>query len=746
MVEDDILNGLTDAQREAVTHVDGPLLVVAGAGSGKTRVITRRVAYLISRRIRPWNILAITFTNKAANEMKERIAHFVDRPGVWVSTFHAMCARMLRQYPKPHGVDPNFTIADTDDQRKLIQDAMNRLQLSKENFPPSALAAAISRAKNNLMSAEQFAEHTGDFFHEKAAAVYRTYQKMLDDTHLLDFDDLLMKVALLLRNDAEFLQFWTDRFHYILIDEYQDTNHAQYWIARQLAAERRNLCATGDPDQSIYGWRGADISNILEFRRDYPDARIVKLEKNYRSTKTILAAANAVIAHNRQRFERGMHTDNPDGQALRIIHCADEESEARDITREIRRFRQQGIPFGEMAIFYRTHAQSRPIEQELFRAGLPYTLLDAVAFYARQEIKNALAYARLCVNPADDVSFERIVNLPPRGIGDVTLEALRQFAQQNGISLVEALLKSSKVPALTNRAQQALESFADLYAELRETAEFPVAQFFTALLERTGYRAYLESRGEQDRVENLAELVNAAARYDEGNPEGSLMGFLEQASLVSDADKTPESADSVSLMTLHSAKGLEFRAVFIVGCEENLLPHVSSMDNESELEEERRLFYVGMTRAKEQLALSWTAMRARWGQSGMCLPSRFLKEIPQSLLQQPSKADDSPAHVQERLNAILAQMESRRPARRARPHRAAPEEEPREHVIELEPDELATGDGLAPGDRVRHAIFGDGSVVELSGSRSERRARVRFDRAGVKTLVLKYSRLVKLMP
>jgi len=751
MKAEDILKDLTEPQREAVTHVDGPLLVIAGAGSGKTRVITRRVAHLVATGIEPWHVLAITFTNKAAGEMKERISQLVDRRGVWVSTFHSMCARMLRQYPQQHGIDPNFTIADSADQLALVKEAMGRLQLSKENFPPAALAAAISRAKNQLRSPEQFASDAHDFFGEKAAAVYRIYQKLLDGNHTLDFDDLLMKVALLLRENRDFLDFWSDRFHHLLIDEYQDTNHAQYLIARSLAAARRNICATGDPDQSIYGWRGADISNILEFKRDYRDAKVVKLEQNYRSTKTILEAANAVIVNNRRRIERGMWTENAAGEPLRILLCRNEQAEGEAIALEAQRLQDAGVPFAGMAVFYRTHAQSRPIEQALLRAKVRYTILDAVTFYARQEIKDVLSYLRLCVNPADDLSLERIINLPPRGIGKTTIDRLKLRAQEQQVSLLDAVHRIDEIAELNDRAKEAVKAFDELLKTICGEKTFPVNEFIGTVLERSGYKKLLSAKGENERLENVSELVNAAAEYDAQNPEGSLGGFLEQVALVSDIDKEEGADDKVSLMTLHSAKGLEFPVVFIPGCEEDLLPHANSMDKESELEEERRLFYVGMTRAKERLVLLHAFQRARWGKTEVCMPSRFLDEIPARFVEEVSREEDdwhlgSGGGDDVLTLASDTQEESPEPPARTRPKRTAARiEEDSGRAIELEPEELASGGGLSKGDRVRHETFGPGRVVEVYGPARERRAKVYFEQAGMKTLVLKYARLVKIV-
>jgi len=736
-VTSSLLKDLTEAQREAVTHGDGPLLVVAGAGSGKTRVITRRVAYLIDSRVRPWHVLAITFTNKAAGEMKERIAQLVHERGTWVSTFHSMCARLLRQYPQPHGIDPHFTIADTADQLAYIKEAMRRLDMSTKNFQPAALAAAISGAKNGLQSPAEFAARPHDYFGQRAADVYRVYQRLLERNHTLDFDDLLMKVALLLQRDEAFLQYWSDRFHYILIDEYQDTNHAQYVIARSLAAARKNICATGDPDQSIYGWRGADIRNILRFQRDYPDAKVVKLEQNYRSTKTILAGADAVIQHNRQRIERGMWTNNPTGERLRILRRFDEAAEAEALAKLVAQLRSEGAPLSGMAVFYRTRAQSRAIEMALLARTIPYRMLDAVAFYGRKEVRDVLGYLRLLVNPADDVSLERVINLPARGIGKTTVNRMKQWSQHSDVSLIDAVRRVGEIAEINAAAKTRIRAFAELIDELARLESYPVSRLIVDVVERTGYATLLNAKDNEERKENVGELVNAATEYDEANEEGSLAGFLEQVALVSDTDQQEAGSDSITLMTLHAAKGLEFPVVFITGCEEDLLPHANAAATEREVEEERRLFYVGMTRAKERLVLLHAEERARWGKTSVCTPSRFLQEIPSECCEETVEKDDEWEDDED-----VAPDDEDEPARAPASSDASAGTA---RTLELAPEEWATGEGLQPGDQVRHAKFGLGHVVALSGSARQRRAKVCFDRAGTKTLMLSHARLVKIV-
>jgi len=750
----DLLKDLTEPQREAVTHVDGPLLVIAGAGSGKTRVITRRVAHLISVGIKPWHVLAITFTNKAAGEMKDRIHQIVETRGVWVSTFHSLCARMLRQYPGEHGISPDFSIADTADQLVCIKEAMTKLQMSTKNFSPNTILSAISRAKNGMMSPEEHAKAADGYFAEMAAKVHATYQQLLESSNLIDFDDLLMKVALLLQQNREFLDHWSNRFRYILIDEYQDTNHSQYTIAHSLAAARRNICATGDPDQSIYGWRGADISNILDFEQDYPDAKVVKLGQNYRSTKTILQAASSVIENNLQRIDRGVWTDNPTGEQVCITKCSDEGHEAKALAALVLQLRKEDVSLSDMAIFYRTHAQSRPLEAAFINAKVPYTILDAVAFYGRQEIKDVVAYLRLCVNPSDDVSLQRIINVPTRGIGGTTVKMLKAWAEEKQVPLCQAVERVDEIEDLKPRAKTSVKAFAGILKTLRGESTFPVSRFISRVIEVTAYSTLLDKEGEASRKENVSELVNAAAEYDkiceadvdvvpednensngvEERDHGSLAGFLEQIALVSDTDKEDGSSESVTLMTLHSAKGLEFPVVFIPGCEENLLPHSNSQDEERQIEEERRLFYVGMTRAKERLVLLCADRRAKWGKTEVCEPSRFLTEIPTECCElfmgdYADLNDEDDLWDSENSNSKQSQVVGRRAAQ----------------TIELEPEELATGSGLKKGDIVQHPSFGIGQIMALTGSQHERRAKVAFEKAGVRTLVLKYAKLEKVV-
>ena len=626
-----ILDNVTESQKEAITHIDGPLLVIAGAGSGKTRVITRRVGYLVEQGTAPANILSITFTNKAANEMKERLGEFLDLRGMWVSTFHAMCSRILRNEIEQMGFTRNFSIYDTADQKKCITAVMNELNLDTTNWRPSAVAASISNAKNEVLSVEEFAKYKSGYYNDVVSKVYTKYQKHLESNNALDFDDLLFKVVHLFKNFPEVLERYQDKFKYILIDEYQDTNHAQYTITQLLAQRFGNICATGDPDQSIYGWRGANIRNILNFEEDYPETKTVCLEQNYRSTKNILHVASEVIKNNISRKPKSLWTENSEGNKVRVIHCEDENIESKEIAANISEFIKNGNTYSDMAVFYRTNAQSRVLETCMLREGIPYSIVGSVEFFKRKEIKDILSYLKLCSNPDDDLSFERIVNVPPRGIGLTTIRRLREWEALHNTNLLEAISRVQEIPKIKAKSASAVKDFRNIISELYKLPTYPVMEFVKQVIGKTGYIDYLEQSYEGDseeRLENIDELVNAASEYDNSNPEGSLQGFLEEVALISDIDKWDDQTDTVTLMTLHAAKGLEFPVVFIAGLEEGLLPHSQSKDSDDDIEEERRLCYVGITRAQRDLFLIHTRYRAKFGQRSPCIPSRFLSEIP----------------------------------------------------------------------------------------------------------------------
>jgi DNA helicase-2/ATP-dependent DNA helicase PcrA len=628
---------LTEAQWAAVNHFEGPLLVVAGPGSGKTRVVTRRVARLIERGVPPWAILAITFTNKAAREMSDRVERLLPGSRVWVSTFHRLCAKILRQHGAAVGLSPNFTILDTTDQRSLLKQLLSNLDIDGTHYPPAKLGQKISAAKNRLITAEQMAlgvaDGRGGFQDGVISKVYTAYQAALLASNAVDFDDLLLHVAVMLRENDELRAQLDARFRFILVDEYQDTNLAQYQIVRALSQDFPNLSATGDPDQSIYGWRGAEIGNILSFERDYPGTKVVRLEQNYRSTPEILELADRLIAHNAQRKRKDLFTDNPSGEKPVVLCFLDERDEADGIAATIRDLHErEGRPWSDVAIVYRVNALSRQLELALGRAGIPYKVAAGVAFYERTEVKDIVAYLRLIQNPADRTAFLRVVNTPGRGLGQTSVDRLLSWADNQGVTALDAARDATKVPKMTKKAAVGFAAFARLIDELSSTATGGVESLIRLLLARTGYTAPLErSTDEQDqqRLANVEELLSAAGDYDrEHADDPTLDSFLENASLVSDTDAIDQEAGHVSLMTLHAAKGLEFPTVFVVAVEYNLIPHERAIrdGDPAQLEEERRLLFVGMTRAMDRLFLTQTQMRQFRGARLSSIPSPFLEE------------------------------------------------------------------------------------------------------------------------
>ncbi|HUU68154.1 MAG TPA: UvrD-helicase domain-containing protein [Planctomycetota bacterium] len=722
-----ILDDCTPPQIEAITHIDGPLLVVAGAGSGKTRVITRRVAYLVQRGVPPYRIIAITFTNKAAQEMRERVQQLAGTQGVWVSTFHSMCARMLRQFPDAIGYSRNFTVYDAADSLRTIKSCMKDLEISTDNWPANTMANAISGAKNELVDVDTYESRAGTFFEKTVARVYRRYQEVLHEREALDFDDLLFKVARLLSQETPFRGYWQERFRYVLIDEYQDTNHAQYLIARELAAQHRNICATGDPDQSIYGWRGADIRNILDFVQEYPDAKVVKLEENFRSTEFILKAADNVIVNNAERIPRALFTRQEGGSRIRLIACPDEEAEGEAVAGQVRALHHAGMPYGDMAIFYRTNFQSRTLENVFRLLGIPYTIVGTVEFYNRKEIKDILSYLRLLVNGRDDLAVQRIINVPPRGIGGQTVSVLDAWAREQKVPLMEAVCHAAEIPDLPDRAARAVDKFRALMEQLSQT-KGPVSKIVDQAIKRSGYLDWVRGSKDEakvDREENLGELVTAAGRYDERTPDSNLQDWLEEVALVSQIDEFQDDDDRVVMMTVHAAKGLEFPAVFITGVEEGLFPHEISMQSENGVEEERRLCYVAITRAKRELFITYAVSRMRFGLILEAQPSRFLREIPED--------------VMERM-PIFGRVEEREEEEQARPAIIRKAEKPREAapVAEYEPEQE-----YHVGEQVRHPTFGLGEVREISGSDARQTLLVRFKGVGIKRLVREYAKLEK---
>jgi DNA helicase-2/ATP-dependent DNA helicase PcrA len=847
---DALLADLTPPQRAAATHVDGPLLIVAAAGSGKTRVITRRVAYLVAQGIPPSAILAITFTNKAAGEMKERVSHVLgrqvrdfgrlDQPWPTICTFHSLCLRILRHYATKVGLGANFSIYDSADQTKLIKEALKVLDVSSDNFAPGTVHATISNAKNALVTPEQFAGNARDFYHRTAARVYAKYQALLAQNNALDFDDLMLRVVLAFREHPDVLAELQERYQYILIDEYQDTNHAQYMLAHLLAMRHRNIGVVGDPDQSIYAWRGADLKNILEFERDYPDAHVVRLEQNYRSTKTILAIASDLIAKNIRRKDKALWTENPQGEKAELTLCQDEHDEALVVMRRLRDLHEkQAVPWSDMAVFYRMNSLSRVMEEALFKNQVPYQIARGTEFYNRKEIKDVLAYLRLVANPADEVSLGRIANVPTRGLGDASLKQIQARAIANGVSLFAALGQAQRITGVSTRAANAAVKFVEMVTKWRAMAGIPdeatgvrdeasgggavggesgpyegesasnasfgvdekdesrpeadqdrspseggssdpaglfagtdwdaapldddapvegaddsdvpfappeedagdlafaidpalaatptgarpvpggIRTLMEEVVRSSGMEAHLRKIGDADlsELKNVEELISAAAEFDEVNPTGTLADYLAQVSLVSDVDKMNDVGGAVTLMTLHAAKGLEFPVVAIIGIEDGVLPHSRSRDNLDEQEEERRLFFVGITRAQERLILSKAQFRTLRGMRERTIPSVFLKELPADHLT-----------VEDRTGLGDVDHGSGGPfGRRTTTDREGSYDR-----------ELA---GFRLGQAVRHPTFGVGKILELSGAGSKTRAVIDFGRAGRKTLIVEAARL-----
>jgi DNA helicase-2/ATP-dependent DNA helicase PcrA len=642
---DALLEGLNAPQRDAVTHGEGPLLILAGAGSGKTRVLTHRIAYLLrTGQARADEILAITFTNKAAQEMRERVELLVGRAtrAMWVMTFHSACARMLRADAHRLGYTRQFTIYDAADSRRLIKKCLDDLDIDVKRFTPRAMQSQISDAKNKLRSADDYRQMVGSFFEQTVADVYEHYEREIHRMNAMDFDDLLFRAVNLLELFQEVRDRYTNAFRWVLVDEYQDTNHAQYRWLQLLASEHRNLSVVGDDAQSVYGFRGADIRNILDFTEDYPDAHEVKLEQNYRSTQTILSAANAVISHNRSQVAKNLWTEVGEGDPVRVRELSDEHAEARFVAAEIQRMVDEGVSRNELAVFYRTNAQSRVLEDMLVRAQIGYQVIGGTKFYDRAEIKDAIAYLIFIVNPQDQGAFTRIANSPKRGLGQTSLSRVLSHADSIDVPVWEAAEAPESVPGLGTAAQKALGRFMSTMERLRERAESnaPVGDLVQEVLSETGYIEALEAERTieaQGRIENLEELVQVAREYDATAEDGSLTQFLEQISLLADADNLRDDEGLVTLMTLHNAKGLEFPIVFIIGMEDGVFPHSRAMD-EGDVEEERRLAYVGVTRAMRDLTLTWARRRNAFGANSFGIRSRFIDEIPAELTDQPARA------------------------------------------------------------------------------------------------------------
>jgi len=747
MTAESLLDGLNPQQAAAVTHQGGPLLVVAGAGSGKTRVLVHRIGWLLSQRqVQPGGLLAITFTNKAAGEMKERVAALVGprAKAMWVSTFHSMCVRLLRAEHAHLGRTSTFSVYDQADAQRLMTLVARDLDVDVKRFPPRSLSAQVSNLKNELVDPDTARERADDFVAKQVAEVYVVYQQRLRQSNAFDFDDLIMEAVGLLQAFPDVAEHYRRRFRHVLVDEYQDTNHAQYTLVRELvgtSSERgieglppAELCVVGDADQSIYAFRGADIRNILEFERDYPDATVVLLEQNYRSTQTILSAANAVISRNAGRKPKNLWSDSGSGAKITGYVADNEHDEAAFVAAEVDRLHDAGtLRPADIAVFYRTNAQSRVFEEVFIRVGLPYKVVGGVRFYERREVRDLLAYLRVVANPTDTVSLRRILNTPRRGLGDKTEELLERYAGRERQPFSWAVDAAADVPGLQPRAVKALEEFAALLAELRAQAADGLgpAEVLEILLQRTGYLAELEADGSieaEGRVENLQELVGVAREFAERVEGGTVAEFLEQVALVADADSIPDDDDPaaggvVTLMTLHNAKGLEFPAVFLTGLEDGIFPHIRSLGDAEELEEERRLAYVGITRARQRLYLSRATVRSAWGQTAYNPASRFLDEIPDELVEWQRRPEPAAATL----------------ARGVSDGRGVAGARAKPGGVGLRPVPV-----LAPGDRVTHDSFGLGTVVAVSGTGDGARAEIEFRDEGMKTLLLRYAPVAKL--
>ncbi|WP_409023099.1 DNA helicase PcrA [Enterococcus faecium] len=738
----ELLNGMNPRQKEAVLHTDGPLLLMAGAGSGKTRVLTHRIAYLIEEKeVNPWNILAITFTNKAAKEMKERVNAILASGGedVWVSTFHSMCVRILRRDVDFIGYNRNFTIIDSSEQLTLMKRILKELNIDPKKYDPRSILGTISQAKNSLQTPQDFAKMQGSYYEEIAAKCYAAYQKELQYNQCMDFDDLIMNTIRLFEEHPDSLTYYQNKFHYIHVDEYQDTNHAQYTLVNLLAGRFRNLCVVGDADQSIYGWRGADMQNILDFEKDYPDAAVILLEQNYRSTKNILSAANQVIENNSNRKPKNLWTENKEGNKITYYRADNERDETRFIVDRMQEeIRSNHRNYGDFAILYRTNAQSRVMEENLLKANIPYKMVGGHKFYDRKEIKDILAYLNVLANPQDSISFERIVNSPKRGIGPGSIEKLRSFASLHEWPLLEAA-QNVDLANIGGKAGQQLGAFGEMIQEVTQMIPYlTVTELTKEVLDRSGYLEDLKIQNTleaQARIENLEEFLTVTQEFDKqfeqqneedaDAPEEKLTVFLNDLALVSDIDNLEEDASQVTLMTLHAAKGLEFPVVFLIGLEEGVFPLSRALMEESELEEERRLAYVGITRAEEALYLTNAFSRTLYGRTQYNRPSRFVEEIDQELLE----------------------IEGMRPTPKKTPvfakKTAYSYKQPETAVV---PSKSATGgenNSWKPGDKVKHKKWGLGTVVRVSGTSKDLELDVAFPSQGVKRLLAAFAPIEK---
>ena len=725
-----LLTGLNKEQQQAVQHTEGPLLILAGAGSGKTKVLTVRIAHLLAQGINPYEILAITFTNKAAKEMKSRVEGLVGDVAnrIWLSTFHSFCAKFLRfELDNFLGYNSNFTIYDTSDSQAVIKAALKALNLDDKYYPVGAMIGAISDAKNKLLFASDFRKQARDFYQQKVADVYEYYERELRKNNALDFDDLLLVAVKLLQSNEAVLDKYSKRFRYVMIDEYQDTNHAQYLLAKLLASHWKNIAVVGDADQSIYAWRGADIQNILDFEKDYPNCTSIKLEQNYRSTKIILDAANAVIENNEGRPKKNLWTDKTEGAKIQHFTAQSEHEEAAFIGDTIAKKHDiHGVPYGDMAILYRTNAQSRVLEEALIKRALPYTMVGGTKFYDRKEIKDVLAYLRVLYNPFDDLSLLRIINVPKRSIGATTVAKLQEYARANGTSLFMTLTQLHLIDSIKGKTKEKLEEFGILiFTLVSEMENRTVLDILESILDRTGYLAQLEESTDpqdQARAENIGELLSVAKDFQDTNPSGTVEDFLEQVALVNDVDSFEQEESKVTLMTLHAAKGLEFPIVFLCGLEEGLFPHSRTLMNPEEIEEERRLAYVGITRAEKELYISNATTRTVFGRTSSYLPSRFIDEIPEELVDglraKRKVPDDIKRHVPQHMSVT-----------------SRPVTKPivRNEVIA----------DWKVGDTAIHSKWGNGKVINVTGEGAGMKLTIEFPTQGVRVVMAKFAPVKK---
>ena len=725
-----LLTGLNKEQQQAVQHTEGPLLILAGAGSGKTKVLTVRIAHLLAQGVNPYEILAITFTNKAAKEMKSRVEGLVGDIAnrIWLSTFHSFCAKFLRfELDNFLGYNSNFTIYDTSDSQAVIKAALKALNLDDKYYPVGAMSGAISDAKNKLLFASDFRKQARDFYQQKVADVYEYYERELRKNNALDFDDLLLVAVKLLQSNEAVLDKYSKRFRYVMIDEYQDTNHAQYLLAKLLASHWKNIAVVGDADQSIYAWRGADIQNILDFEKDYPNCTSIKLEQNYRSTKIILDAANAVIENNEGRPKKNLWTDKTEGAKIQHFTAQSEHEEAAFIGDTIAKKHDiHGVPYGDMAILYRTNAQSRVLEEALIKRALPYIMVGGTKFYDRKEIKDVLAYLRVLYNPFDDLSLLRIINVPKRSIGATTVAKLQDYARANGTSLFMTLTQLHLVDSIKGKTKEKLEEFGILiFTLVAEMEDRTVLDILESILDRTGYLAQLEESTDpqdQARAENIGELLSVAKDFQDTNPSGTVEDFLEQVALVNDVDSFEQEESKVTLMTLHAAKGLEFPIVFLGGLEEGLFPHSRTLMNPEEIEEERRLAYVGITRAEKELYISNATTRTVFGRTSSYLPSRFIDEIPEELVDglraKRKVPDDIKRHVPQYMSVT-----------------SRPVTKPivRNEVIA----------DWKIGDTAIHSKWGNGKVINVAGEGAGMKLTIEFPTQGVRVVMAKFAPVKK---